>query len=275
MKKVMPQKGLPLGEKVTASRHYNPDHLFPVERGRAREEIGISHPLPFVGEDVWNAYEVSWLDRSGKPMVAIGVFVVPCETPYIVESKSLKLYLNTFNQSMFDSPAVVCDTIKKDLSHCVGGAVQVHLHLPPLFGGMGVVPPPGECIDDLSLTARHYHVTPSLLVTGKKEVEKRVYSNLLRTNCPVTGQPDWASVIIAYQGMEISPRGLLAYIVSFREHTGFHENCVERIFNDIMIRCCPDKLSVLARFTRRGGIDINPFRSSHRPCCGNDRLVRQ
>lgn len=275
MKKEENKKNIPLGDKVTHSRTYNPDHLFPVKRAMARNEIGITHELPFTGYDIWNAYEISWLDMKGKPMVAMGEIIFPCMTQNIVESKSLKLYLNSFNQSSFESLEQVISIMEKDLSHCVEGDVSINFRLPPMFGNVKIAPPVGECIDDLDIDIKKYHIDPSFLLTGEETVEKSLYSNLLRTNCPVTQQPDWGSVIIEYSGREIDRKGLLTYIVSYREHTGFHENCVEHIFMDIMERCCPEKLSVYARFTRRGGIDINPFRSNCNVRYDNIRFARQ
>lgn len=256
------KKNIPLGEKTTHSRTYNPDHLFPVPRDAARTETGISHPLPFQGWDRWTAYEVSWLDLKGKPRVAMAEFTFPCNTPNIVESKSLKLYLNAFNQSQFASEKEVTALIKEDLSACVQGEADIRLHMPPSFGAPSITVPTGECIDHLDVSIRTYEVAPSLLAVEDHVVEETLYSNLLRTNCPVTNQPDWATLTIQYKGRKIRQEGLLAYIVSFREHIGFHENCVERIFQDLMEICRPEKLSVYAGFTRRGGIDINPFRST-------------
>lgn len=273
--KVADNKSIPLGETVTHSRTYNPEHLFPVRRSMARELIGIDGDLPFVGSDTWNAYEISWLDPKGKPVVAIGEIAFPCTTENIVESKSLKLYLNSFNQSVFDTPDSVASVIEKDLSECVNGEVTINLMIPSMFGNLQIQPPAGVCIDDLDLNVQHYHVDKSTLKTEEDEVVETLHSNLLRTNCPVTQQPDWATVIIEYKGKKIDRKGLLAYIVSYREHTGFHENCVESIFADILATCSPRSLSVYARFTRRGGIDINPFRSTHTAQYENTRLARQ
>ena len=269
------EKQIPLGNKTMHSRTYNPAHLFPVERAPARQGINICHPLPFHGWDRWNAYEISWLDLKGKPRVAMGEFIFPCDTPNIVESKSLKLYLNSFNLSGFGSPDQVIALMQKDLSACAGGEVSIALHPSPAFGSAGIRTPCGQCIDHLEVDIRTYRKDASLLVPGEQTVSEILYSDLLRTNCPVTGQPDWGTVTIQYRGRQIIREGLLAYIVSFREHTDFHENCVEQIFADIMEKCRPRELSVYAAFTRRGGIDINPFRTTCRDSSENDHRLNQ
>ncbi|WDP89527.1 MAG: NADPH-dependent 7-cyano-7-deazaguanine reductase QueF [Desulfobacter sp.] len=270
------KRTIPLGTQVDHSPCYDPDHLFPVSRKEARDGLGISGTcLPFTGSDIWNAYELSWLDKKGKPRVALGELAVPCSSENIVESKSLKLYLNSFNQTRFASEKEVAQTIEKDLNRCTGG--QVRLTLYPLETGhpYRVAQPPGECIDHLDIETDKYEINPDFLKTKKKEITETLYSNLLRTNCPVTRQPDWATVSVNYTGPAMARQGLLKYIISFRLHTGFHENCVERIFTDIMDRCRPRALTVYARFTRRGGIDINPFRTNTEELPANTRLVRQ
>ncbi|MBF0201914.1 MAG: NADPH-dependent 7-cyano-7-deazaguanine reductase QueF [Desulfamplus sp.] len=270
------KKSIPLGESIIHSKNYHPDHLFPVGRARTRENIGIFQELPFSGFDIWNAYEISWLDKRGKPQAAMGEILFPCTSKNIVESKSLKLYLNSFNQSRFESPERVAVLMEKDLSRCTEGPVRVDILLPDMFlRMMKIENPSGESLDKLDIEVTQYQVDPSLLFTGQRRVSERLFSNLLRTNCPVTGQPDWGTVMIDYTGRRIAREGLLAYIISFREHTGFHENCVERMFMDIMERCSPEKLSVYARFNRRGGIDINPFRTNCGEVFSNVRLARQ
>lgn len=267
---------IPLGKKLSHSRYYNPDHLFAVKRSKARESIGIQNSLPFYGADIWNAYELSWLNSKGKPIVAIAEVIFPCTTINIVESKSLKLYFNSFNQTSFETIEIVQKTIEKDLSSCAGDKAAVRLLTPEIYGKLAIKNPEGECIDHLDLEITVYQPDPSLLNTGSEIIHETLHSNLLRTNCPVTGQPDWATITIAYKGRKISREGILAYIISFREHSGFHENCVEKIFCDITEQCAPEFLSVYARFTRRGGIDINPFRSSEKISdFHNHRLARQ
>ncbi|HCY85408.1 MAG TPA: NADPH-dependent 7-cyano-7-deazaguanine reductase QueF [Desulfobacteraceae bacterium] len=260
----------PLGEKVSHSRTYDPSQLFAVDRQSAREASGISDPPPFWGRDIWNAYEISWLNHRGKPVVAIGEFVFPCDTPCIVESKSLKLYLNAFNQTRFGVVDEVAACIRKDLSACVKGNVKVSLVLPDAFETeLAVHTPQGACIDHLDVDIDTYHTDAGLLATEDGIVKEVLYSNLLRTNCPVTEQPDWGTVIVDYRGEKISRQSLLAYLVSYRDHTGFHENCTEQIFSDIKACCRPDHLTVTARFTRRGGIDINPVRTDRKPAKGS------
>ncbi len=252
----------PLGHQARYSDRYDPQLLFPVERAPLRAALGITGVLPFHGEDVWTAYELSWLDPQGKPMVAIATFRVPAATPRIVESKSMKLYLTAFNQTAFVSAAQVQETLARDLASATGGRVQVELTLPERFGELPHDEPQGICLDDLPLVIDTYAPEPGALVVGEDTVEERLYSRLFRSLCPVTGQPDYASIGIAYRGRRIDHAGVLRYLVSFRQHPGFHEDCVERIFVDLTRRCAPETLCVHARFTRRGGIDINPYRSS-------------
>jgi 7-cyano-7-deazaguanine reductase len=265
----------PLGKEVPHSPRYNPGHLFPVPRLEGRQEIGLGKTLPFRGADTWNAYEISWLNRKGRPEVAIGRFIFPCDTVNLIESKSLKLYLNSFNLERFDSSAAVRSTTEADLSNTAGGPVAVNLTPAKKFAAACIGSPPGQCLDDLDIETHDFRIDPGTLDTTGDQVEKTVFSNLLRTNCPVTGQPDWGTVVIRYRGQRIDPEGLLKYIVSYREHTGFHENCVERIFTDISARCAPDRLLVMARFTRRGGLDINPWRSNYEVAPDLSRYARQ
>ncbi|RTL57666.1 MAG: NADPH-dependent 7-cyano-7-deazaguanine reductase QueF [Rhodocyclaceae bacterium] len=255
--------GSPLGATVAYRDRYAPELLFPVSRAPQRQDIGIIGALPFHGVDIWNAYELSWLDPRGKPIAATARFDVPIDSPNIVESKSIKLYLNSFNQTQFYSAVDVQAAITKDLSAAAGAMVTVTVE--PLLPGaqrrLGNFA--GVLLDNLEVDIGHYHPAPELLKChGDGWVEEVLVSHLLKSNCPVTGQPDWASVRIAYRGRAIDHAGLLAYIVSYRQHSGFHEHCVERIYADIAARCAPEKLSVYARYTRRGGLDINPFRSS-------------
>jgi len=268
-----------LGQASSYDSHYNPDRLFPIARATNRSEIGIvSDSLPFYGVDCWNHYEVSWLDPKGKPKVAVADLIYDCTTPYLIESKSLKLYFNSFNNTVFEDSEAVKKTIEKDLGERVGGAVQVRIlslrekELLTTFSH-----PSGECLDDLEVTCSDYLVQPDSLSAGEMEVEEILYSDLLKSNCPVTNQPDWGTVQISYTGKQIHREGLLQYLVSFRNHNEFHEQCIERIFMDILTRCQPEKLTVYGRYTRRGGLDINPWRSTEKaiPSTLNTRLVRQ
>lgn len=254
----------PLGKATEYRDTYAPDLLFPIARQIKRDEIGISATaLPFAGEDLWNAYELSWLNPKGKPVAAIGEFRVPADSPNLIESKSFKLYLNSLNQSVFAGTAEVEQMLARDLSAAAGVPVSVAVTdlcaQPPLASNY----PRGTLLDELDIACSDYSPAPEHLhtVDGPK-IEETLYSHLLKSNCLVTGQPDWAMVVIRYRGRPLDHAGLLRYIVSFRKHNEFHEQCVERIFCDIARRCAPDALSVHARYTRRGGLDINPFRTS-------------
>ena len=248
-----------LGREVAYPRQYDPSLLFPIPRAAGRQPLRLDGGLPFTGHDRWHAYELSWLDARGKPVVATATFVVPCDTPNLVESKSLKLYLNSLNASRFDTPGAVRAMIAADLSRAAGGAVDVAFGLPPIGEGEAAVD-----IDALDVQIDRYGPpAPELLrVEDGGEVAETLRSALLKSNCPVTGQPDWATIEIAYRGPRIDRESLLRYLVSYREHAGFHEQCVEQIFVDLMARCAPAQLSVEARYTRRGGLDINPWRGS-------------
>ena len=260
-----------LGKVVGYADQYDASLLYPLARAAQRAEIGINGQPVFLGADVWTAYELSWLNLRGKPQVAIGRFIVPCETTHLVESKSLKLYLNSFNNTQFASIEEVKKTMQQDLSAAVwhGGAIQsavgVQLLTPEQFGTEKIHELQGVNLDRLDLDCTHFQPAPELLSAAFHEqpVTETLCSHLLKSNCLVTGQPDWGSLSISYSGAQIDQAGLLQYIVSFRNHNEFHEHCVERIYMDIMNRCKPTKLSVQARYTRRGGVDINPWRSSH------------
>lgn len=266
----------PLGRFVDYDSTYDPALLFPIERGAGRERLGIGATLPFHGCDLWNAYEMSWLDAAGKPLVAWGEFRFPADTRCIVESKSFKLYLNSLNQHRFDSPAAVEDLLRRDLSACLRADVEVTLHLPESWTRFPLVEPEGRCLDELPLRVDGYQPEPQHLRTVSTGIVTRsVFSRLLRSRCPVTGQPDWGTVRIAYTGPEIDEAGLLAYIISFRQHQDFHEHCVERMFTDILARCAPQQLSVYARYLRRGGLDINPYRSTGPERPDNSRWFQQ
>ncbi len=260
-----------LGKVATYVDRYDAALLYPLPRAAQRALIGVAERPVFLGADLWTAYELSWLNTRGKPQVALGRFVVPCESTHLVESKSLKLYLNSFNNTVFADIDAVRQTLQKDLSEAVwrSGVVQssvgVQLLSPEQYTKEKIAEMDGLSLDRLDLDCSHYQPAPELLCAASNEapVTETLYSNLLKSNCLVTGQPDWGSVSISYSGAQIDQAGLLQYIVSFRNHNEFHEHCVERIFMDIWTRCQPTKLTVYARYTRRGGVDINPWRSSH------------
>jgi 7-cyano-7-deazaguanine reductase len=252
----------PLGKAVAWPDRYDPSLLFPIDRAMGRAELRTGSDAPrFAGYDLWTAYELSWLDARGKPCAGIAEFQVPADSPALVESKSLKLYLNSLAHTRFDAADVVRDRIAVDLSAATGAEVAVAL-LPPT-GSADIRELEGACIDGLDVAIDDYGPPdPGRLVVHADAVEEALVSHLFRSNCPVTGQPDWASVQLRYRGPRIDREGLLRYLVSFRAHSGFHEQCVERIFVDVSSCCRPDALSVYARFTRRGGLDINPWRAT-------------
>jgi 7-cyano-7-deazaguanine reductase len=256
----------PLGKTSAYQTEYAPDLLFPIPRQEKRNELQLSGTLPFFGVDIWNAYEVSWLNMRGKPQVAIATISVPADTPNIVESKSFKLYLNSFNQTRLANEEALLALLREDLSNAVGASVQVALTLPEKFTTLKMGELDGLLLDrlDLEIEPDQYSPAPALLSANHDEapVEETLVSHLLKSNCLVTGQPDWASVQIHYAGPQIDQEGLLRYLIGFREHNEFHEQCVERIFVDILRACKPQKLAVYARYTRRGGLDINPWRSN-------------
>lgn len=260
-----------LGKASAYVDQYDASLLFPLLRETKRLEIGITGRLPFLGADLWTAFELSWLNLRGKPQVALAHFTVPCESTHIVESKSFKLYLNSFNNSRFDSVDAVRERLRDDISAAIwqGGPVRAaagaRLLMPHQFDAEPVHELDGLSIDRLDVECELYQPAPQLLSAAldEKPVEETLVSHLLKSNCLVTGQPDWGSVQIRYSGPQIDQAGLLQYIVSFRNHNEFHEQCVERIYMDVMARCKPAKLSVYARYTRRGGLDINPWRTSH------------
>ena len=265
-----PERSL-LGKVSAYVDQYDASLLYPLPRETKRQEIGITGALPFLGADLWTAFELSWLNLRGKPQVALAHITVPCESTHIVESKSFKLYLNSFNNTRLASADAVRERLRDDLNAAIwwGGPVRasagVRLLLPEQFDREPVHELDGLSIDRLDVECELYQPAPQLLSAALHEqpVEETLVSHLLKSNCLVTGQPDWGSVQIRYSGPQIDQAGLLQYIVSFRNHNEFHEQCVERIYMDIMTRCKPAKLSVYARYTRRGGLDINPWRSSH------------
>ncbi len=270
-----------LGKQTAYIDLYDNSLLCPISRKFAREQLQIVGALPFHGFDIWNCYEVSWLSKTGKPEVRILEFVVSSDSPNIVESKSLKLYLNSFNNTKFESSEQVKELITRDLSLIFESAVIVSLKDLESYDGTRLQSFSGINLDRLEVTITSFEVSqnlPKLLEDNMQIVDEVLYSNLLKSNCLVTNQPDWASVQISYRGRKIDHSSLLKYLVSFRNHNEFHEQCVERIFCDISKFCVPDELTVYARYTRRGGIDINPIRSSSKldiTKLNNLRQIRQ
>jgi 7-cyano-7-deazaguanine reductase len=267
-----------LGKSVAGSSHYDPGLLFPIPRSQGRNAIGLSAVLPFHGVDIWNAWELSWLDELGKPQVAVAEIRVPADSPNLIESKSLKLYLNSLNAMRYPDAHHVERLLRDDLGAAAGGAVEVRVMGLERVSEAAIHDAEGTCIDDLPITIEHYGPPePAFLCTNPgTRVSETLVSHLLKSNCPVTAQPDWASVVISYQGAAIERAGLLRYIVSYRNHDEFHEQCVERMFRDLLARCAPDQLSVSARYTRRGGLDINPWRgNAAQLAVPNRRLLRQ
>lgn len=265
---------LPLGEKSSYLAAYSPGLLVPVSREANRRTLGLSAELPFHGEDLWNAYELTWLGASGKPRVATAEIRVPAYSPNIIESKSMKLYLNSLAMTRYAGVQDVAAVIAGDLGQISGAPVTVRLH--PLSDQAGFSDLPGVCVDENEVDCDSTNVDPELLACSTDDaVSEELHSHLLRSLCPVTGQPDLGSVLIRYKGQPIDRDSLLRYIVSYRNHNDFHESCVERIFVDIRNQCEPDALTVYARYNRRGGIDINPFRSNFESTIENVRLIRQ
>ena len=289
MSTLLPEQS-PLGKASAYADRYDASLLFPIARATKREEIGLhaNATPPFFGADMWTAFELSWLNLRGKPQVALAHFTIPCESPNIIESKSFKLYLNSFNNSQFPDAEAVLAHLRADVNEAVwrGATVQssvgVRLIGPELFDREPIYELDGLNLDRLDIECNRYTPAPDLLKTlddqgnAQGPVSEVLVSNLLKSNCLVTGQPDWGSVQISYTGAAIDQEGLLQYLVSFRNHNEFHEQCVERIFMDVWTRCKPLKLTVYARYTRRGGLDINPFRTSHPQALpGNTRMARQ
>ena len=266
----------PLGRRTEYIDQYTPALLCPVPRWDAREVLDLDpEALPFHGMDYWNAYEVSWLDGRGKPVVVMGEFSVPCNSRNLVESKSLKLYLNSFANSRFDSVAAVRSLMEKDLSDCAGGPVDVRLRTLDNAAADPWLEIIGDCVDRLEIDIDGGAADIRLLTDQGPERTETLYSHLLRSLCPVTGQPDWATLVVRYTGAPISQVTLLRYVIALRNHQGFHEQIIERVFTDILQQCQPRQLSVYGRFTRRGGLDINPFRSNFEERALNRRVVRQ
>jgi 7-cyano-7-deazaguanine reductase len=251
-------QGIALGRHVDYPRVYDAGLLFPIARAIGRTALDLHDALPFVGVDRWHAYELGWLDARGKPCVATATITVPAGSPNLVESKSLKLYLNSYNATRCEDAEAVRARIAADLSRAAGAAVDVAFGLP------AIAVDDAAPIDALDIDIDDYGPPRAghLATASEADVDEVLRSDLLKSNCPVTGQPDWASVRIAYRGLRIDRAGLLRYLVSFRDHAEFHEQCVERIFVDVLARCRPRALSVEARYTRRGGLDINPVRTT-------------
>ena len=264
----------PLGKDAAYTDTYTPSLLCPIARSESRPSAGDSE-LPFFGEDLWTAYELSWLNPDGKPAVAGARFRVPCSSTHIVESKSVKLYLNSFAHTRFTDAEEVRGTLESDLRTAVRAPVDVQLlAIDQLSEPPGQLP--GTCIDATDVAIEHYHPAPELLqISSETVVSETLYSHLFRSVCPVTGQPDWATMWVQYRGRAIDRAGLLAYLVSFRRHAAFHEATVEAVFNDLSARCAPQSLSVYGLFQRRGGVDINPYRSTDSGQATPYRLPRQ
>ena len=265
----------PLGQDVVYPVTYDAGLLFPIERARNRQQLNI--PSVWHGADIWNAYELSWLDARGKPVVAIGRFVFDHRSPRLIESKSFKLYLNSFNEERQQDEATVRGTLQRDLERACGGPVEVSLQRLGDGQALQCAPMDGISIDGADIEISAYEPTPGLLqcVADAPQVTETLTSDLLKSNCPVTGQPDWGSVQVRYTGPRIDRDALLRYIVSLRRHTEFHEHCVEKMYCDIWQACQPESLFVYARYTRRGGLDINPWRSSAATSVIDARTPRQ
>ena len=264
-----------LGRHTPVMQEYSPHILHPISRAEGRQALGLSGSVPFHGVDLWHAYELSWLDASGKPVVRVGRFSVPADSSNMIESKSFKLYLNSLNNCHFASEDRLRTTVIEDISSVARCPVELELMSldDPLIAG---VAPAGECLDQLDIPPAESGAASSLLKVNKAEVvEEKLYSHVLRSLCPVTGQPDWATLWLAYRGPKIDHASLLSYLLGYRRHQEFHEQCVERIFCDISAACAPSSLTVQALYTRRGGLDICPLRSTDPGACHLGRLDRQ
>jgi 7-cyano-7-deazaguanine reductase len=274
---------LVLGKSTDYAQHYDAKLLQAVPRSLSRDTINLPKALPFTGTDTWNAYEVSWLNPKGKPMVAIVQCDVPVYSTNLIESKSFKLYLNSFNQTRFASHQAMLNIMQEDLSKCAGTDVTLSIVSAAQFANLkiGDLPSinceafPTTLIDEQDIAIDNYSLSTQTLHTANNVMSETLISHLLKSNCLITNQPDWGSVQIRYTGKQIDHESLLRYLISFRQHNEFHEQCVERIFYDILKQCKPDKLTVYARYTRRGGLDINPFRSNFETLYENIRLARQ
>lgn len=269
---------LKLGQKTEYKAEYDRTLLQPVPRALNRDGLGITAQQPFTqGCDIWTAYEISWLNPKGLPQVAIADVEIDFRSENLIESKSFKLYLNSFNQTKFSTFDEVQRIMQQDLSECAKGDVKVRLNPLAFYNARPIAQLQGECIDEQDIEIDDYGFNAAILENSVNEntVEETLVSHLLKSNCLITSQPDWGSVQIHYIGKQIDREKLLRYLVSFRQHNEFHEQCVERIFCDLMTFAKPEKLSVYARYTRRGGLDINPFRSNFETVPQNNRLARQ
>ena len=269
-----PKGDLLLGKNVAVVEKYSPELLYPIPRAGARQALGITQDLPFSGVDLWHAYEMSWLNERNKPVVRVGRFFIPADSPAMVESKSFKLYLNSLNGTRYHSEEALRQTVLTDIGKVVGSPIELELlsvDAPQLDGGV----PEGECLDEMDIACEDCDPGPQLLKVGSDIVEEAVHSHLLRSLCPVTGQPDWATVYIRYRGCALDHASLLRYLVAFRKHQEYHEQCVERMFCDIRGVADPEFLEIQAFYTRRGGMDINPFRSTDAEPVPLSRMNRQ
>ena len=271
-------KSLKLGQKTEYASQYDRTLLQPVPRALNRDGLGITENQPFtIGADIWTAYEISWLNEKGLPQVAIADIYLDYQSQNLIESKSFKLYLNSFNQSKFANFNAVQQTMQRDLSECAQGDVKVRLNPVAVYDSQKIDHLQGDCIDEQDIEITSYEFNADWLkdCVSDEIVEEKLVSHLLKSNCLITNQPDWGTLHIHYVGKKIDHEKLLRYVVSFRQHNEFHEQCVERIFCDLMYYAKPEKLTVYARYTRRGGLDINPFRSNFENLPENLRLARQ
>ena len=271
-------KSLKLGQKTEYASQYDRTLLQPVPRALNRDGLGITQNQPFtIGSDIWTAYEISWLNEKGLPQVAIADIYLDYQSQNLIESKSFKLYLNSFNQSKFADFNAVQQTMQRDLSECAQGDVKVRLNPVAVYDSQKIDHLQGDCIDEQDIEITSYEFNADWLkdCVSDEIVEEKLVSHLLKSNCLITNQPDWGTLHIHYIGKKIDHEKLLRYVVSFRQHNEFHEQCVERIFCDLMHYAKPEKLTVYARYTRRGGLDINPFRSNFENLPENLRLARQ
>lgn len=271
-------EALSLGKETQYHDQYDAELLQGVPRSLNRDSLSLTaENLPFHGGDIWTLYELSWLNSKGLPQVAIGHVELDANTENLIESKSFKLYLNSFNQTRFESWDVVEKTLLKDLTTCAKGKINLTIYPLSHFTSQPIVDFAGKCIDEQDIEINNYQFDVQWLNESTTDtlVEETLVSHLLKSNCLITNQPDWGSVAIQYKGKKIDREKLLRYLVSFRQHNEFHEQCVERIFHDIMQLCAPETLTVYARYTRRGGLDINPWRSNCEFVPEISRLARQ
>ncbi|WP_435276792.1 NADPH-dependent 7-cyano-7-deazaguanine reductase QueF [Psychrobium sp. nBUS_13] len=270
-------QSLSLGKETQYDNSFDAKLLQGVPRSLNRDGLALGDPLPFHGVDIWTGYELSWLNSKGKPVVAMASFSFSFDSVNLVESKSFKLYLNSFNQQRFANEHEVLVQLEKDLANCAQGSANVELILAKDFATQQIVAARGDCIDELDIEINDFEFSREYLkgAASGEHVSQLIHSNLLKSNCLITNQPDWGTVEINYTGPEIDHESLLRYLISFRQHNEFHEQCVERIFSDLMALCHCEKLTVYARYTRRGGLDINPFRSNFESAPANIRQARQ